>query len=268
MTRSRPEWDPEQYDRFARPRLRPALELLDRVHHDDPRLIHDLGTGSGNIARLMADRWPAAAVTGSDASPEMLARAASDGGRVSWELLDIADWRPTEPIDVIYANSVLHWLPRHDELFRRLFRFLAPCGVLAVQMPLSWGEPSHTIMREVLSTGAGRGSPMGSASLRDRLDRQPVQEPGWYFELLEALGATVDVWVTRYFQVLEGQDAVFEWVRGAALRPVLDDLSPEDLDLFIDTYRARLLDAYPPLPKGGTLYPFPRLFVVARAPVS
>jgi trans-aconitate methyltransferase len=37
---------------------------LAQIPLDDPRSICDLGSGPGNITRLLAQRWPGAAVTG------------------------------------------------------------------------------------------------------------------------------------------------------------------------------------------------------------
>ena len=68
-------WDPLQYLKFTDHRLRPALELLDRVHLDDPRVIYDLGCGPGQITRLIAEQWQSATVYGLDNSPEMLVQA-------------------------------------------------------------------------------------------------------------------------------------------------------------------------------------------------
>src|SRR3546814_8918492 len=56
-------WDPRQCGRFADQRVRPALELFARVEHRGPKLAVDLGCGAGEIARLMAGRWPDADVT-------------------------------------------------------------------------------------------------------------------------------------------------------------------------------------------------------------
>ena len=70
-------WNPGQYLKFADHRLRPALDLMGRIPLEDPQVIYDLGCGSGNVTRLLADRWPGADVIGMDNSPEMLAQAAA-----------------------------------------------------------------------------------------------------------------------------------------------------------------------------------------------
>lgn len=40
-------WDPTQYGKFSDHRLRPTLELLDRVLLTSPAVVYDLGCGSG-----------------------------------------------------------------------------------------------------------------------------------------------------------------------------------------------------------------------------
>jgi trans-aconitate 2-methyltransferase len=75
-------------------------------------------------------------------------------------------------------------------------------------------------------------------------------------------GCAADAWETTYQQVLPGENAVLEWVRGAGLRPVLDALSPDDAAAFEAEYAARLAEAYP-ASAYGTVYPFRRVFAVA-----
>ena len=69
-------WDPDQYLKFAQPRLRPAVDLLSRIALEAPRTVYDLGCGAGNVTRLIAARWPDAAITGIDDSAAMLEEAA------------------------------------------------------------------------------------------------------------------------------------------------------------------------------------------------
>lgn len=150
-------WDPLQYQKFADHRLRPALELLDRVTLTAPPLIYDLGCGSGEVTRLLAKRWPEARIVGLDSSKEMLATAASEPGNIPWVEADIRHWQPEAAPDLIYSNATLQWLEGHQELFPRLLGFLNPGGCLAVQMPLSWALPSHRLMRETLADGGLAG---------------------------------------------------------------------------------------------------------------
>jgi trans-aconitate 2-methyltransferase len=248
-------WAPDDYARFTDHRLRAALDLFAGVHHAAPRLIHDIGCGRGEMARLMAERWPESIVIGSDQSADMLAAAAAEPSRVQWRHIDIATWEPDAAYDILFANAVFHWVPDHSELLPRLAGALAPGGVLAFQMPLTWPEPINAIARELLAA-----EPDILGRLHDEL--APRER---YYDLLAPLG-TVDIWETRYLQVLTGDDPVLEWAKGAALRPVLEGLGGPALDDFLTEYGARLREAYPQRPDGSTLLPFPRRFVVLTVP--
>ncbi len=121
-------WDPTQYLKFADHRLRPAIDLLNRIDVAEPGEVVDLGAGAGNVTRLIKMRWPTARVTGVDTSPEMLAKAAAAAPEITWVLADLGRWRPERPVDVIYSNAALHWLEGHDTLFPALLSSLAPGG--------------------------------------------------------------------------------------------------------------------------------------------
>lgn len=256
-------WDPGLYLTFADHRLRPALELLARVPLESPRVVYDLGCGTGHVTRILAARWPAATVYGLDSSPDMLTKAAAEPSIIRWIEADIRDWRPEEPPDLIYANAALQWVEGHRELFPRLVRFLRPGGCLAVQMPLSWDQPSHRLMRETLANGGPGGRSLGTEALRQTVGREWVEPAEVYYDLLTGVTRSLDIWQTEYLQVLQGQDPVLEWVKGTALRPILQGLNDAERALFLVEYARRLRLAYPPRADGRTLYPFRRLFIVA-----
>ena len=256
-------WDPGQYLKFADHRIRPALDLMGRIPLEDPGVIYDLGCGSGNVARVLADRWPASSVVGVDNSPEMLAEAGETPSRVVWEHGDLADWQPGSPPSILYSNAVIQWVPDHEELIPRLWSMLPAGGCLAVQAPMSWDMPSHNIMRETLSNGGKGGGPIGSAELREAVGNRWVQDPDFYYNLLAPEAAHLDVWITEYQHVLAGDDAVLEWVTSTGLRPILNGLNDADREIYREEYRQRLNREYPRRPDGVTLYPFRRLFFVA-----
>jgi len=259
-------WDPAQYLKFGDERLRPGFDLLARVGELPPGALYDLGCGTGVHARAIAARWPDRVVTGVDRSPEMLARAAAEPGAILWHEADIATWSAPEKAALIFSNATLQWLRDHERLFPHLMRQLVPGGVLAVQMPRNFGQASHRLMRETAADGPWRAplAPIlgGEAILRD----EPVAPPEVYYDRLSSLASGgVDIWETDYLHILAGADPVFEWVRGTALRPVLDALDDAQRKAFSAAYAAKLRDAYPGRADGKTLFPFRRLFMVARA---
>ena len=264
-------WDPDQYLKFADHRLRPALDLMGRIPLAHPQAIYDLGCGGGNVTRLLAERWPDAAVTGVDNSPEMLAQAAADAGAdaataaapIRWQRGDLADWRPDAPPSILYSNAVIQWVPDHQELVPRLWAMLPSGGCLAVQAPLSWDMRSHHLMRQTLADGGPGGQPIGTPALRQAVGNRWVQDADFYYDLLAPASAHLDVWTTEYQHILTGADAVLEWVTGTGLRPILNDLDDAERAVYLDEYRRRLNAEYPRRPDGVTLYPFRRLFFVA-----
>jgi trans-aconitate 2-methyltransferase len=251
-------WNPERYLAFGDQRTRPALDLLARVPSAGAARVADLGCGPGNSTALLEQRWPEAAIIGVDSSPEMLAQARATGVRATWVEADIAAWTPDRPLDLIYSNAALHWLGDHAALLPRLVGQLRATGVLAVQMPRNFAAPSHTLLRETAKSGPW------ADRLAGILDRQSVAAPEWYYDLLAPHAQALDVWETEYLHVLEGDDPVLRWTRSTALRPIAQALHPEQFAALEAAYAARLRAAYPRRADGRTLFPFRRLFFIAR----
>lgn len=251
-------WDPDRYLAYADERGRPFVELLARVAADDPGDVVDLGCGPGNLTRLLADRWPRARVTGIDSSPEMIEKAQTSAGAVRFEVADLRDWSPAEPVDVLVSNAALQWVPGHLDLLPRLVAAVVPGGWLAFQVPGNFDEPSHTIRHELES------EPEYAAHTRG-LARPASHDPEVYLRALAAVGCEVDAWETTYLHVLRGDDPVFTWVSATSARPVLQALPPDLLPRFAAELKRRLRAAYPERPHGVVL-PFRRVFAVARTP--
>ena len=255
-----PTWDPELYERYKSYRDRPALDLLLQIPADlAPRQIWDLGCGPGEQAALLALRHPKAQVYGLDSSPEMLTIARNRQERVDWVLGDLNGFEPDAPADLIYTNAALQWAPDHARLFPRLASFLAVDGVFACQMPMSFHESWHRVLRELAE------EPAWKARLGDVRGATPVAAAADYFDWLSPICGEVDIWSTTYLHVLEGEDPVVEWMRGTGLRPYLDALpDPDEQAVFLQAYRQRVNAVVPARNDGLTLFPFPRLFIIAR----
>lgn len=250
-------WSPGQYLKFEDERSRPALDLLARVPLDRPGRIVDVGCGPGNSTEGLARRYPEAEIVGLDSSAEMLAAARERLPDRAFIQADIETWTPDRPFDLVFANAVFQWVPDHLAVIARLLESCPPGGVLAFQVPDNLDEPTHVLMAEVARSGPWRGR------FATPIRREAIPPAAAYFDRLQPLAATVDIWRTAYHHVLEGPAAIVEWVRGTGLRPWLDRLDASERAAYLDGYLERIAAAYPPLADGKVLLPFPRLFVVA-----
>jgi len=258
---ARHTWDPTHYLRYAGERGRPFVELIARVDAQAPGRVVDLGCGPGNLTALLAQRWPQAAVVGLDRSSAMIEAARRDHGAVEFEVGDIRTWSPPEPVDVIVSNAALQWIPGHLDLLPRLVDALTPQGWLAIQVPGNFGQPSHTIRRDLATEAPWAAYTAGVAT---------PDAPGAevYLERLQALGLDVDAWETTYLHVLpveRGPDAVFDWVSGTGARPTIQAIPEADglRAAFVAEFQRRLREAYP-MGVAGVVLPFRRTFAVAR----
>ncbi len=257
-------WDPKQYVRFGDYRDRPFFDLTARIGAQQPRRVVDLGCGPGNLTAALARRWPAAQVLGLDTSARMIdaaqsvAGAENAPGNLSFALADISGWTPDPDTDVVVSNAALQWVPGHAALLTSWLRALNPGAWLAVQVPGNFRSPSHALMRDVADSERWRALLAGVLRHDD-----DAGEPVDYLQLLLDAGCAADIWETTYYQLLTGERPVLEWVRGTALRPVLDSLGAADAADFERTYAPLLEKAYPKS-DHGTVFPFRRIFMVGQ----
>jgi trans-aconitate 2-methyltransferase len=252
-------WDPDVYALYRGYRERPALDLLTAIPPDlAPHEIWDLGCGLGEQAALLAARHPEARVRGLDSSPDMLERAKALPTRVEWVLGEIDDFSPDAPVDLIFTNAALQWVDDHASLIPNLATSLAPGGVLAVQMPVADGLGWRASLLEIAAEGPWAKRFTGVEGVRAALDPQD------YYGWLAPFCPEIDIWTTTYLHALHGQDPIVDWTMGTTLRPYLDALPDEEKKPFLDAWRKRLARDYPRREDGVTLFPFKRLFIVAR----
>ena len=140
----------EEYDSLVRravPRYAEMTERLVDYLPPDPARVLELGCGTGNLSLHLAERFPAAAITFVDASPEMVelthARLAgahpevAERGRfmvARFEELAVEE----DAYDLVTSAISLHHVVDKGALFRAIRRMLAPGGTFrfADQM---WG---------------------------------------------------------------------------------------------------------------------------------
>jgi trans-aconitate 2-methyltransferase len=250
-------WDPGQYERFRRQRARPFFDLLGRLPDVPVQRAADLGCGTGDLTRLLLDRWPSAYVWGVDNSAEMLRRAGSGvASRLTWVQADLRDWRAPEPLDVIVSNAALQWVPGHADLLAHLTSQLSPGGVLAVQLPNNRAEPAYRLIAETI------GQPRWAGRFAADILHITVESAAWYIGRLRELGFHADAWETIYYHQLPDAAAIVEWIKGTALRPLLSALAQDEAADFLRELNAGVAHIYPS-GASGVLFPFRRLFFIA-----
>jgi trans-aconitate 2-methyltransferase len=254
-------WDPSTYLQFSDERSRPFFDLIARVRAETPGYVVDLGCGPGQLTATLAQRWPAATVTGLDSSPDMIERAAEHTRPgLNFSLADARWWHPPTPVDVLVSNAALQWVPDHRQLLPRLVASLAAGGWLAVQVPGNFDEPSHRLLHELAADPR-------FAAVTTGVQRPAAYDAATYLADLSGLGCRVEAWETTYLHVLTGPDPVFRWISGTGARPVLQALPEPQRAQFAAEYRALLRSAYPAHPYG-TVLPYRRVFVVAQTPAT
>ncbi|HFI5582547.1 TPA: trans-aconitate 2-methyltransferase [Raoultella ornithinolytica] len=247
------DWNPSLYLKFGAERTRPAAELVARIAQHPVTFAVDLGCGPGNSTALLHHAWPEATLVGVDSSPAMLDDAARALPTCRFVAADIRQYQPERPADLLYANASLQWLTDHETLFPHLVNQLADNGLLAVQMPDNWQEPSHTLMRQVAQE---MGFPESG--------RHPLPGAQAYYDILTACGCEVDIWRTTYYHPLESHQAIIDWLQSTGLRPYLQPLDAGQQEGFLERYLALLQQHYPLQRNGKVLLLFPRLFIVAQ----
>ena len=250
-------WEPQTYLCYSEIRFRAGLDLIARIPRAHYAQIYDLGSGTGHLTSILADTFPGSKVIGIDSSREMLAEARREFPTISLQEADINSWHPPTAPDLIFSNAAFQWVPAHEKIFPSLLRSLRPAGILAIQMPRHFESPSHLELKDLVAQSEWRNQ-------LEPLLLATVPPPETYWRWLSPHARDLDIWETIYLQVLDGPDPVVNFMRGTALRPFLSALSAAQGNRLVAAFAKRMVAAYPPQANGQTLFPFRRLFMVAR----
>jgi trans-aconitate 2-methyltransferase len=247
-------WDPTRYHQFQAERAAPFNDLLRLVNIREGLKVVDLGCGTGELTRKLADALLDSEVLGIDNSPQMLEQVnAHERPGLRFELSSIeqigGQW------DLIFSHAALHWVEDHPTLIPRLLSMLRPGGQLAVQMPSNHNHATHRLIAQVASE-----KPFSEA-LGGWVRRSEVLGIEQYADLLYAHGGRdLTVFEKVYPHLLENADALADWTSGTALVPYFERLPGELRDHFMEVYRERLRALYPP---GPVFYGFRRTLFAA-----
>ena len=247
------------YEQFGVIQFNHGRFLIDPLGLRPGEQVLDIGTGTGRLAELAAKRVGAQGhVVGIDPLESRIAIARlRQSGTLSFEtgraedLSRFADGR----FDVVYLNSVLHWIADKDRVLREIFRVLRPGGRLGlnVQDPTAPHESRVLLQKAIAQSGFDR-SQTGSRGTTD-----------------EELGALfADAGFVDYRSHLEtfvethgSADQLLGWSESSAFGNFLDGFGEAERQRIRDAF-AELVEAHRTA-EGLTLKRYLR-FAFARKP--
>jgi malonyl-CoA O-methyltransferase len=171
------------YESAAALQARVAVELLERLaaFNFQPRVVLDLGAGTGRVTRELKRRYPRALVIALDLAPGMLrearrhqplwrrfARVCGDALR-----LPLAD----ASVDLVFSSLMLQWCEPLDTAFAEVRRVLAPQGFFGFS---TLGPDTLNELRHAWSQADGYNHVNGFVDMHDvgdALVRAGLAEP-------------------------------------------------------------------------------------------
>ena len=134
---------------------------------------------------------PSEAPRRSRSSKQMLeksAKAATPGLR--FELGDIGVFQPEGPLDLVFSNAALHWLPEHEKLFPKIWagpnpavRLPSRCRTTST-IPRTWSRPGsragffRSFFRDDVRLGHTHGGTLRRPAFQERSRRADLPRRG------------------------------------------------------------------------------------------
>lgn len=141
------------YDRHARPQLALAQSLVALLPELCPGQILELGSGTGQLTRLLAERFPEALIDAVDVADKMVeySRAAfSRWPQIRWMVGDAQTFCGETLYPLAVSSSALHWVHDLRAACRNIFACLEPGGTFALGMMLQGTlRELHGLRREI-----------------------------------------------------------------------------------------------------------------------
>ncbi len=134
---------------------RQSFDHLVSLVTGQPRLILDIGCGTGTHTMQLAARFPNARITGIDIAPGMIAvaRTHPNPGNVTWVVGDAESQLPGSGYELIVANAALHWF---DDLPRTLPNIVAHRSSAGQFVFTLFGASTYQELRAAIASVQGQ----------------------------------------------------------------------------------------------------------------
>ena len=253
------DWNPELYLKFDKERTQPSLDLVSRINFENPKRIIDVGCGPGNSTQILSKRWHDAIITGVDNSPAMIEKARRDFPNQQWKILDASKDEIEGKYDIIFSNAAIQWIPDHFNLFKKFHKILSNKGLFAVQIPLFFNMPIGKSIARIAKDHRW------SFKTEEVIKLFTIHNSSTYYNYLSELFTSVEMWETDYMHIMDSHFSILEMMRSTGLKPYLNKLESDALQKkFEDEVYKNIKNDYPLQKNGKVLFPFKRLFFIAK----
>lgn len=252
-------WDAISYHRFGKERIQPSIDLANRIEIKECKRILDVGCGSGMSTISIRNRFPDAEIVGVDLSENMLEKAKECMNDVTWIQRDCS--KPLTDLgtfDLVFSNAFLQWLDNQEEFIQNTRALLNPDGVLAMQIPDFDEMPISDIIKETAQSYDRKNKLFCFERTCNNFSART------YYDMFTSCYSDVEVWQTNYYHQMDSSDAIVDFVQSTALIPYLSCLTEEQAAEFIAMLKYETAKQYQPCGDGTVLFPFYRLFFIAR----
>jgi trans-aconitate 2-methyltransferase len=215
------DWNSTLYDQKHAFIFQYGKDVLAMLNPQAGETIIDLGCGTGHLTKAIADAG--AQAVGLDSSDSMVTQAQALYPDVPFRLADARDFTVEEPVDAVFSNATLHWIPQAEEVIACISKALKPGGRFVAE----FGGKDNCV--ELISEL--------QKALQDLTGR--YVEHGWFFAsigeytpLLEKRGLLVRraEWFERLTKLEDGEQGIATWFEmfcGRMLHGVPEDVKAE-----------------------------------------
>lgn len=146
----------ETYDRHARPQLTLAQSVVSMLPEMYPEQILDLGAGTGQLTRLLVERFPDVPIDAIDLAEKMILHSRQKFRRypqINWVVGDAQTWRSDERYPLVVSSAALHWAANLQAACENTHANLEPGGTFALGMMLNGTLKELHELRNAIAPG-------------------------------------------------------------------------------------------------------------------
>ena len=134
-------WDSNKYTTIADMQKNISNELLEQLRFNENDHVLDAGCGVGNLTFKVAEFVKKGHITGIDSSPSMIEKCneklkTKNISNIEFIVKNITEIDFINEFNVVFSNSVFHWIKEPKKALDVLYRSLKPGSCFGIQFPV------------------------------------------------------------------------------------------------------------------------------------